>query len=95
MSILACLIGILTLMISVSMKANQAKQEGKTEEEMARAVANRDLRKKAEHARKEAAKLEERLVKEKSTAVMETNEEYNNLLEEVKRDRPGHYKADY
>ena len=68
MSILACLIGILTLMISVSMRANQANQEGKTEEEMARAIANRDLRKKADDAQQESVKLEARLIKEKSTA---------------------------
>ena len=68
MSILACLIGILTLMISVSMQVNQMNREGKTEEEMARAIANRDLRKKVEDALKQAEKLKERLVKEKSTA---------------------------
>lgn len=68
MSILACLIGILTLMISVSMRVNQMNQEGKTQEETSRAVTNRDLRKKVEDTLKEAAKLEERLQKEKSTA---------------------------
>ena len=68
MSILACLIGILTLMISVTMQVNQMNREGRTEEEMARAVANRDLKKKAEDTQKEIAKLEEKLRKEKSTA---------------------------
>jgi hypothetical protein len=81
MSILACLIGILTLMISVSMKANQKNQEGKTEEELALAISNRDLRKKAEDAGKEAAKLEERLAKEKSTsAEMAKLEEHEIVL---------------
>jgi hypothetical protein len=68
MSILACLIGILTLMISVSMKAKEIDQEGRTEEEMARAVANRDMKKKAETLTKEVEKLSEQLKKEKSTA---------------------------
>lgn len=48
MSILACLIGILTLMISVSMQLKQSQTEGHTEEEKALALDNRDLKKKAE-----------------------------------------------
>ncbi len=68
MSILACLIGILTLMISVTMQVNQMNKKGQTEEEMARAVANRDLRKKTEVAMMETADLEAKLKKEKSTA---------------------------
>lgn len=68
MSILACLIGILTLMISVTMQVNQMKQKDQSEEEMARAVANRDLRKKSEAVSKEIPILEERLKKEKSSA---------------------------
>ena len=43
MSILACLIGILTLMISVMMQVQQMEKHGRTEEEMARATKNRDL----------------------------------------------------
>ncbi|MDP4846751.1 MAG: hypothetical protein NWR51_05770 [Akkermansiaceae bacterium] len=68
MSILACLIGILTLMISVTMQVNQMNQEGKTEEELARAIENRDTKKKTEATKKEVAKLEEKLQKEKSTS---------------------------
>ena len=45
MSILACLIGILTLMISVSMTANQQKQ-GLTQEEVVRAKQNDQLKRK-------------------------------------------------
>jgi hypothetical protein len=68
MSILACLIGILTLMISVIMQVKQIENEGRTEEEMARAIENRDLRKEAETLRQETAELEERLKAEKKTA---------------------------
>jgi hypothetical protein len=68
MSILACLIGILTLMISVMMQVKQMEQEGRTEEEMARAIENRDLTLEAAKLKKETAKLEERLKREKVTA---------------------------
>ncbi len=68
MSILACLIGILTLMISVTMQVNQMQREDQSEEEMARALANRDLKKKVEVLSKEIAKLEEKLQKEKSSS---------------------------
>lgn len=69
MSILACLIGILTLMISVMMQVKQMEREGRTKEEMDRALAYQDLTKKAELLKEETAKLEERLEKEKATAV--------------------------
>ncbi len=67
MSILACLIGILTLMISVSMQVQQMETEGKTEEELARATTNRDLKKKAIKKEQEIKKLEEQLKKDHST----------------------------
>eukprot|EP00903_Cladosiphon_okamuranus_P003528 g3526.t1 len=67
MSILACLIGILTLMISVSMQLKQIDQ-GRSEEEMARALENRDLLKQAEESRQEIEKLEKDLERDKSTA---------------------------
>ena len=70
MSILACLIGILTLMISVMMQAQQAEQEekaGKTKEERARSMENRELQKKIEIAEKEKEKKEEKIKKEKSS----------------------------
>lgn len=70
MSILACLIGILTLMISVMMQAQQAEQEekaGKTKEERERALENLELKKKIELAEQEKEKKEEKIKKEKSS----------------------------
>ncbi len=70
MSILACLIGILTLMISVMMQAQQAEQEekaGKTKEERALAMEHLALKKKIEIAEKEKEKKEEKIIKEKSS----------------------------
>ena len=67
MSILACLIGILTLMISVSMQVQQMEQEGRTKEELARALANRDLIKKAVIKEKEVKELNEQLELDSST----------------------------
>ena len=60
MSILACLIGILTLMISVIMQVSQMQQEGRTEEELARAMENRDLIKQAEKMVEEITELQEK-----------------------------------
>jgi hypothetical protein len=67
MSILACLIGILTLMISVSMQVQQMEKEGETEEELDRAMVNRDLKKKAVKIDQEIKKFEEQLKKDHST----------------------------
>lgn len=67
MSILACLIGILTLMISVMMQAQQNEHAGKTKEETERAMENRDLKKKIEIAEEKKKKVEERIKKEKSS----------------------------
>lgn len=67
MSILACLIGILTLMISVSMKVKEMDNAGRTEEEKALAIQNRDLKKTAANLEKQIAAAEARLKKEKST----------------------------
>jgi hypothetical protein len=68
MSILACLIGILTLMISVSMQVKQIQSEGSTEEEKALAIENRDLKKKAETIRETIRKAEEKLKKDNSAS---------------------------
>ena len=68
MSILACLIGILTLMISVMMQVQQMKKAGRTEDEMARALKNRDLIVQAEQLKKEITGKEKKLEEEKSTA---------------------------
>lgn len=68
MSILACLIGILTLMISVMMQVQQMKKSGRTEEEMERALKNRDLIAQEVKLKKVIAVKEKELEKEKSTA---------------------------
>lgn len=68
MSILACLIGILTLMISVSMQAKQAETQGRTEEEKALALENRDLKAKAAGLTVTITEAEEKLKKDNSSA---------------------------
>jgi chaperonin cofactor prefoldin len=68
MSILACLIGILTLMISVSMTVKQRENEGRTEEEKALALENRDLKKQAETITEIIRKAEEKLKKDNSAS---------------------------
>ena len=69
MSILACLIGILTLMISVMMQVQQMEHEGRTEEEMDRAISNRDLKKKVEILSQEIKRLDRQLNKDHASAV--------------------------
>jgi chaperonin cofactor prefoldin len=68
MSILACLIGILTLMISVSMQVKQIQSEGSTEEEKALALENRDLKKQAADIKETIRKAEEKLKKDNSAS---------------------------
>jgi hypothetical protein len=68
MSILACLIGILTLMISVSMTVKQKETEGRTEEEKALALQNRDLKKQAAAISEAIRKAEEKLKKDNSAS---------------------------
>jgi hypothetical protein len=67
MSILACLIGILTLMISVMLQVQQMEKSGRTEEEMERAFRNRDLLAQADDQKKVIEELKKELVKEKAT----------------------------
>lgn len=67
MSILACLIGILTLMISVMMQVQQMKKAGRTEEEHERATRNRDLLAQAEVLKKETIDQEKKIKEEKAT----------------------------
>lgn len=67
MSILACLIGILTLMISVTMQLKQLDNQGRTEEEKSRAIENRDLKKEAEKLEKDLAEAQKKLEREKAT----------------------------
>ncbi|QTN33270.1 hypothetical protein HZ994_13425 [Akkermansiaceae bacterium] len=68
MSILACLIGILTLMISVSMQVKQIEDVGRTEEEKARAVENRELTKASKTLEASIAKLQKDLERDKATS---------------------------
>lgn len=67
MSILACLIGILTLMISVAMEAAEASREQQTQEELDRAIENRDLKKKKEELAKKIEETEKKIKEERST----------------------------
>lgn len=67
MSILACLIGILTLMISVMMQVQQMKKEGRTEEEHALAVQHQSLLRKERNLGKFNREKGEKLAREKAT----------------------------
>lgn len=67
MSILACLIGILTLMISVSMQVKQMDTQDRTAEEKALAIQNRDLKKDADKISAQISSAAQRLKKEKAT----------------------------
>ena len=67
MSILACLIGILTLMISVMLQVQQMERQGQTQEEMDRAIANRDLKKKSEQLEEKLVALELKMKQDHSS----------------------------
>lgn len=54
-------------MISVMMQVQQMKKEGQTEEELVRAMKNRDLKKEAQDLEEEIAEFNEELKKEKKT----------------------------
>ena len=69
MSILASLIGVLTLLISVNMIIKENERDNITQEELDRAQENQKLKKQAEQVQQELTQLQERLEKEKSTAV--------------------------
>lgn len=82
MSILACLIGILTLMISVAVQVQERNKEKQTEEEYNRAVENRDLKRKAGKLTKTAEELDRKIRKEKATvAQMEKLQDRRIALE--------------
>ena len=88
MSILACLIGILTLMISVSMQINQ-KQVGQSEEEVERAKSNKKLKDEAVKLEKEIKKLQEKAEKElKAQSEMQKLEQQIKVLTSKKEDLP-------
>ena len=61
MSILACLIGILTLMISVVSAVKEMDRDKLTQEEYDRAVAHRDMRLEIEKLRQQAQQLDKRI----------------------------------
>ena len=68
LSILACLIGILTLMISVMSQLNTADTAGQSEEDIARAKKRTQLISIAEGMEVEIKDLDERIKKERSSA---------------------------
>lgn len=78
MSILACLIGILTLMISVSMQINQ-KQVGQSEEEMKLAKSNKKLKDEAKKLEKEIKDIQQKAEKE-----LKAQTEMQKLQEQIK-----------
>ncbi|MBK1832496.1 hypothetical protein [Roseibacillus ishigakijimensis] len=83
MSILACLIGVLTLLISVNMIIKENERDNITQEELDRAKENLKLKKQAEAVKKELAKLEERLQKEKAATIeLEKLKERSIVLQE-------------
>lgn len=69
MSILACLIGILTLMISVSMQANELNREDRTQEEMDRALRNRAIEGQFADIRREIDAIDKMVAGQKSSAL--------------------------
>lgn len=68
MSILACLIGILTLMISVMTQLNSPDTSGQSEEDIARAKKRTSLITIAEGLETELEELEKRVKKERASA---------------------------
>jgi chaperonin cofactor prefoldin len=89
MSILACLIGILTLMISVTMQVRQIERQDQTGEEMEHALANRDLKYKTEAITREIRQLEQQLQKEKASAVEMARLEEHKIKLRLKLDEIG------
>lgn len=85
MSILACLIGVLTLMISVTMFAKERDRRGRSQEELDRAIANRDLRKEIAKLRKEEAMIAEKIKRERKTvaAMIELQDKQIVLREQL------------
>ena len=86
MSILACLIGILTLMISVAMQAQEASREEQTEEDQNRALENRALQKEALELAKKAEELEKRIQRERKTVAEMAKLRDRNIALKMKLD---------
>lgn len=72
MSILACLIGILTLMISVMTQLNSSDTAGQSEEEISRAKKRSQLITLAEGLEVELEELDKRIQKERASALQLT-----------------------
>lgn len=89
MSILACLIGILTMMIAVSVAVNQRK-EGMAQEDYERAVENQRLKAETEKKKEEIAEIEKQneqasqLAKLKEHAIV-----LRDTLDKLKKADPG------
>ena len=87
MSILACLIGILTLMISVVSAVKEMDRDKLTQEEYDRAVAHRDMRLEIEKLRQQAQQLDKRIENENQTvAEMQKLEEASVALKKKLED---------
>ncbi|NNC87956.1 MAG: hypothetical protein HKN82_05785 [Akkermansiaceae bacterium] len=69
MSILASLIGVLTLLISVNMIIKEKERDDLTQEEFDRAKLNQTLKTRIAKLEKDLQKLEEQVKKEKTTTV--------------------------
>lgn len=83
MSILACLIGILTLMIAVSMAVNQ-KKEGMAEEDLKRAQENHRIQVDISKKLKAIEEIQKRIAKENSTYI--EKKKLEELLANLKDD---------
>ncbi len=83
MSILACLIGILTLMIAVSMAVNQ-KKEGMAEEDFQRAQENRKIQVDITKKLKEIEEIQKRMEKEKNAFI--EKKKLEEILAKLKAD---------
>ena len=93
MSILACLIGILTLMISVMSQIKEMEDRNKlTPEEYELAVAYRDLKIEIEKLRKLLAEIDKRIQSEDTTLaelekLKDSQLDLQNKLNELEKDR--------
>jgi seryl-tRNA synthetase len=87
MSILACLIGILTLMISVSMQAKQMNEASSSDQDKALAIQNRDLKRKASSIEAEIRKADEQLKTQNSAShqIAQLRDNQSSLREKLKK----------
>lgn len=92
MSILASLIGVLTLLISVNMIIKENERDNITQEELDRAKENQKLKKQAELARQELAKIEElekaKNPEESDAALQKILENLRKETKDIQREQP-------